>query len=97
LLLLLGAIHAWSPRGDPTGGLWRMPPLLFLLVTTFAGPAGPSGLDRPMWTWPLPSLPLVTASAARMLRLRWRAGRPLFVGLLLAMLLPAPDVSRACD
>jgi hypothetical protein len=28
---------------------------------------------------------------------RWREGRPLFVGLLLAMLLPAPDVTRACD
>jgi 4-amino-4-deoxy-L-arabinose transferase-like glycosyltransferase len=97
LLLLLGAIHAWSPRGDPSGGLWRWPPLLFLLVTSFAGPDGPSGLDRPMWTWPLPSLPLVTASAGRMLCVRWREGRPLFVGLLLAMLLPAPDVTGACD
>lgn len=97
LLLLLGALHAWGPRGDPSGGLWRVPPLLFLLVTTFTGPAGPGALDRPMWTWPLPSLPLVTASAARLLRVRWRAGRPVFVALLVAQLLPAPDASRACD
>jgi 4-amino-4-deoxy-L-arabinose transferase-like glycosyltransferase len=97
LLLLLGAVHAWCARGDPSGGLWRVPPLLFVVVTSFAGPAGPSGLDRPMWTWPLPVLPLATASAARMLCLRWRAGWPLFIALLLGMLLPAPDASRACD
>lgn len=97
LLLLLGAVHAWSSRGDPSGGLQRVPPLLFLLVTSFAGPAGPSGLDRPMWTWPLPSLPLVTASAARMLCVRWQKGRPLFLALLLGMLVPAPDAARACD
>jgi 4-amino-4-deoxy-L-arabinose transferase-like glycosyltransferase len=97
LLLLLGAVHAWGPRGDPSGGLWRVPPLLFVLLTSFGGPAGPSGLDRPVWTWPLPSLPLVTAAAARMLCLRWRRAWPLFVPLLLALLLPAPDSSRACD
>jgi 4-amino-4-deoxy-L-arabinose transferase-like glycosyltransferase len=97
VLLLLGAVHAWSARGDPSGGLWRFPPLLFLLIASFSGPAGTLELDPPMWTWPLPALPLVTASAARMLCLRWRAGWPLFVGLLLAQLLPAPDATPACD
>jgi 4-amino-4-deoxy-L-arabinose transferase-like glycosyltransferase len=66
-LLLAGFINSLRGEGDPTGGLWRLPPLLFLLVTSFTRPAGPSELDPPNWTWPAPTLPLVTAASAHML------------------------------
>lgn len=97
ILLLLGALHALAPDGDPAYGLWSVPPLLLVLVTTFLGPAGPGGLDAPVWTWPLPSLPLLCAATAHMIALRWTRGRSIFVALLLASVLPAPDVPVACD
>ena len=97
ILLLLGALHAFGRDGDPSGGFWSASPVLFVLVTTFLGPAGPTRLDAPVWTWPLPSLPLVCAATAQMIARRWQKGRSIFIGLLLASLLPAPDVPVACD
>jgi hypothetical protein len=95
-LLFAGFLHAFRSKGDPTGGLWRVPPLLFILVTTFTGPAGTAELDPPVWTWPAPVLPLVAAATAWMLVRHARRFWPLYVLLLLLFLLPAPMPRVPC-
>jgi 4-amino-4-deoxy-L-arabinose transferase-like glycosyltransferase len=82
IVLCAGFVNSLRRSGDPTGGVWRLPTLLFVLVTSFTGPGGPTELDGPTWTWPAPTLPLVTAASAHMLlgllsSIRTRAtGRP---------------------
>jgi 4-amino-4-deoxy-L-arabinose transferase-like glycosyltransferase len=96
-LLLAGFLHAWRSKGDPADGLWRLPPLFFVLVTTFAGPTSRATLEPPVWTWPAPVLPLVTAATAWMLVRHARRLWPLYVLLVLLFLLPAPLSRVPCD
>lgn len=96
LLLLAGFVHVWRRGGDPSGGLWRAPTLLFLLVVTFTAPLGRSQLDRPNWAWCAPVLGLVSAMTARLVVVHWRRLR--FVLLLAAALMlgPAPRPAVPC-
>ena len=66
-LLLAGWLHSLRKEGDPTGGLWSLPPLLFIAVVTFTRPAGGFELDPPNWTWPMTTIGLVAAATARLL------------------------------
>jgi hypothetical protein len=86
-LLLAGAVLAFR-RGDPTRGLWSLPPLVFVLVPTLLGPAHPGGLDVPMWTWPLPALPFAVASTAAAVAARWGTGAVLALALAGAVAVP---------
>ncbi len=96
ILLLAGWLHSFHASGDPSAGLWSLPTLLFVFVATFTGPTEPYKLDPPSWTWPVPTLTLVTAGAARLLVMRWRRAWPVFLVLLGAMLLPAPTSFTTC-
>jgi len=96
ILLLAGWLHSFRTSGDPSDGLWCLPTLLFVLVATFTGPEGPYELDVPSWTWPVPTLTLVTAGTARLLTQRWRQVWPAFLLLLVGMLLPGPPPIVIC-
>jgi hypothetical protein len=96
LVLLAGWLHSFRKDGDPTRGLWSAPTLLFLLVVTFTRPLRPTVLDEASWTWPAPTIGLVTAGAALLLVRYGRYAWPVYPVLLYLMSRPGPSVAPPC-